>query len=91
MTLPFTQVCLGYGAHLCLFYGLSVKQQRDREHTYKKTTYRSFDKLFFSCDPSRIPTCNPHIRSVVLYSVELTDPPFVLNFRLSEQKRYRLS
>ena len=25
------------------------------------------------CDPCRIQTCNPHIRSVVLYSVELTD------------------
>ncbi len=34
------------------------------------------------CDPCRIQTCNPHIRSVVLYSVELMDqscirtPPF---------------
>ena len=27
-----------------------------------------------SCDPCRIQTCNPHIRSVVLYSVELMDP-----------------
>ena len=26
------------------------------------------------CDPCRIQTCNPHIRSVVLYSVELMDP-----------------
>ena len=25
------------------------------------------------CDPCRIQTCNPHIRSVVLYSVELMD------------------
>ena len=25
-------------------------------------------------DPCRIQTCNPHIRSVVLYSVELMDP-----------------
>ena len=29
------------------------------------------------CDPCRIQTCNPHIRSVVLYSVELTDHCFV--------------
>ena len=28
------------------------------------------------CDPCRIQTCNPHIRSVVLYSVELTDHCF---------------
>ena len=32
-------------------------------------------RFFFSfCDPCRIQTCNPHIRSVVLYSVELMDP-----------------
>ena len=31
---------------------------------------------FFVCDPCRIQTCNPHIRSVVLYSVELTDHCF---------------
>ena len=30
----------------------------------------------FFCDPCRIQTCNPHIRSVVLYSVELTDHCF---------------
>ena len=30
--------------------------------------------LFLVCDPCRIQTCNPHIRSVVLYSVELMDP-----------------
>ena len=30
----------------------------------------------FLCDPCRIQTCNPHIRSVVLYSVELTDHCF---------------
>ena len=29
-----------------------------------------------SCDPCRIQTCNPHIRSVVLYSVELMDRTF---------------
>ena len=29
---------------------------------------------FLFCDPCRIQTCNPHIRSVVLYSVELMDP-----------------
>ena len=29
---------------------------------------------FSFCDPCRIQTCNPHIRSVVLYSVELMDP-----------------
>ena len=36
------------------------------------TTFR----LYLSCDPCRIQTCNPHIRSVVLYSVELMDPLF---------------
>ena len=36
----------------------------------------------FACDPCRIQTCNPHIRSVVLYSVELMD--------LSPQKVLRL-
>ena len=30
--------------------------------------------LICLCDPCRIQTCNPHIRSVVLYSVELMDP-----------------
>ena len=29
--------------------------------------------FLFVCDPCRIQTCNPHIRSVVLYSVELMD------------------
>ena len=31
---------------------------------------------FLLCDPCRIQTCNPHIRSVVLYSVELMDHCF---------------
>ena len=35
----------------------------------KRTAFRSS-----FCDPCRIQTCNPHIRSVVLYSVELMDP-----------------
>ena len=39
-------------------------------HTKKTAIQRSF------CDPCRIQTCNPHIRSVVLYSVELTDHCF---------------
>ena len=37
------------------------------------------------CDPCRIQTCNPHIRSVVLYSVELMDPKFPI-FRKSAAK-----
>ena len=37
----------------------------------KRTAFRSS-----FCDPCRIQTCNPHIRSVVLYSVELMDPFF---------------
>ena len=35
------------------------------------------DEIFsLVCDPCRIQTCNPHIRSVVLYSVELMDRTF---------------
>ena len=37
------------------------------------------------CDPCRIQTCNPHIRSVVLYSVELMDPKITF-FRKSAAK-----
>ena len=32
----------------------------------------------FYCDRDRIQTCNPHIRSVVLYSVELRSHFFTL-------------
>ena len=38
------------------------------------------------CDPCRIQTCNPHIRSVVLYSVELTDHA---SFRKRVQRYYK--
>ena len=33
--------------------------------------------FYLPCDPCRIQTCNPHIRSVVLYSVELMDLAFL--------------
>ena len=54
------------------FDALSYKQKK--EITLKNKFLRDF--LFFVCDPCRIQTCNPHIRSVVLYSVELTDHCF---------------
>ena len=38
--------------------------------------------LFSVCDPCRIQTCNPHIRSVVLYSVELMDRKEAVRTRL---------
>ena len=38
-----------------------------------KTSFQTHFSIQF-CDPCRIQTCNPHIRSVVLYSVELMDP-----------------
>ena len=40
------------------------------------------------CDPCRIQTCNPHIRSVVLYSVELTDHA---SFQKRVQRYYKKS
>ena len=49
---------------------MSYKQKKI---TLKNEFLRDF---FFVCDPCRIQTCNPHIRSVVLYSVELTDHCF---------------
>ena len=46
--------------------------------TNKKITLKNkfLRDFLFCCDPCRIQTCNPHIRSVVLYSVELTDHYF---------------
>ena len=41
---------------------------------YKKRNSLLISELLqFLGDPCRIQTCNPHIRSVVLYSVELMD------------------
>ena len=42
---------------------------------HKTNNPLNINGLFYkTCDPCRIQTCNPHIRSVVLYSVELMDP-----------------
>ena len=40
----------------------------------RKEVIRCYSDDLFTRDPCRIQTCNPHIRSVVLYSVELMDP-----------------
>ena len=49
------------------FDAMSYKQKKSR------LRINSCVIFVFVCDPCRIQTCNPHIRSVVLYSVELTD------------------
>ena len=57
-----------------------IKTENQIEHTQKKDKKYKHKKRpqsrGLSCDPCRIQTCNPHIRSVVLYSVELTDHCF---------------
>ena len=50
---------------------IAKKQSSSRLFSTKKATTMSWLR-----DPCRIQTCNPHIRSVVLYSVELTDHCF---------------
>ncbi len=60
---------------------------------YKKNALESKLSGAFSvlyCDPCRIQTCNPHIRSVVLYSVELMDLRrnlLATNLSFTRQKR----
>ena len=49
-----------------------VLQTKQKKSPLKASSQMRFHLLF--CDPCRIQTCNPHIRSVVLYSVELMDP-----------------
>ena len=51
------------------FGGTSYKQKNKMRLRVNSQTH-----FIFVCDPCRIQTCNPHIRSVVLYSVELMDP-----------------
>ena len=51
-----------------------VLQTQTKKSHLKVNFQMRFPVLF--CDPCRIQTCNPHIRSVVLYSVELTDHCF---------------
>ena len=50
-------------------WGFSYLSPASLANIYKQKSH----DCSWLCDPCRIQTCNPHIRSVVLYSVELTD------------------
>ena len=64
-------VCAGFLRNPSPVDAMSYKQK-----TKSRLRINSCVISFFVCDPCRIQTCNPHIRSVVLYSVELTDHCF---------------
>ena len=53
-------------------FGVTSYKYKQRKMRLRVNSQTHF--LVYPCDPCRIQTCNPHIRSVVLYSVELMDP-----------------
>ena len=56
-------------SHLNIWTNNATEQSAQKRHRN-----RFFQQIAMSLrDPCRIQTCNPHIRSVVLYSVELMD------------------
>ena len=52
-------------------FGVKSYKYKQRKMRLRVNSQTHF--LVYPCDPCRIQTCNPHIRSVVLYSVELMD------------------
>ena len=56
-------------------FGLSSQHQfmqsEQQQAKKKESTTNICSGFLKNCDRDRIQTCNPHIRSVVLYSVEL--------------------
>ena len=63
-------------------FGLSSQHQfmqsEQQQAKKKESTTNICSGFLKNCDRDRIQTCNPHIRSVVLYSVELRSHCFVL-------------
>ena len=61
-----------YKTYMQLYEPAEGKYYIKKQQTFIKRQV-SIECLPLYCDPCRIQTCNPHIRSVVLYSVELMD------------------
>ncbi len=70
---------------VCFYPSKSVKIKTKERYNLLNNS----DVVAFISDPCRIQTCNPHIRSVVLYSVELMDPFQKEKARIDTQAKHR--